>query len=1143
MPVTARNEHKAELRLERELARLAWRLRARSVLWGLLAFGAALGAGGAAMVLIHPLLADRMATAGLLALAWALLALAALGRLVLAPLFSRLPPARILAALEKDHPELRDRLSTALYLYRSEEVDHYGFSPDLVRATLAFAEARADLGELRAGFSWRPLRTPAAWCGLVVAAWAGLALAPQAWLRPALSQYRAAVLGEMPLPAPVRFTTSGDLYVRKGQPVEVGARLLSGERAPLLLELEGPDGRRQILSGQARDATTVFVVPPLSSDHVYRVFSGGHFSGAHQLTVLTAPRITRWHWTLTPPAYTRKPESRISTPARRVSAPGGSWGELAAETNWPIARVETAGGLLNLRLSPEDPRALLGSMEFASAAPVVVTLHDVFGQVASETLEVGLVADEPPEVVISFPPRAYPLPDKAGELRLEWSATDDYGVLSATLALRINSGGAAEERVALYGPGVAAGTVESTTMGVRGGYLWNLSPLRLLPGDEVHYWIEASDNRPAPDGPNLGRSAVHVLKLPSLLEQYAEKYQSEAAQVESMEDLLEQQRALQQRVGQIREKLEEKERNVLLGRERPESAWEEQKALEELKKDQEALARQMERLREELAQSLAGAEERERSLRTAEKEKKIRELLDQLLDDRTKAMLNQMQQAIDELARKMDAQRLEALELDMRQYEEELDRALAQLHNLYTERQVEEMAERAEELAEAQREITERTQDARDLGEEEASKEELARQEEFLAQELADLAEQLERLAEWNAEENPERAEMLEQAAQELRESGLSEDVEKAMQELRQERFSESLQSQQSAQGKLDRLAARMQEMQEAMGGQDLQMDIAKIGAVARRALYLSHRHEATVVGPLYDLSRLGSWSDAGQRTLRRDMDTHRAETLRLRALLEEAMRDVPFVEDRAVRLLAAVVRNLTQAIRAADDPRPAAAQPNANQSLRFLNETVRELLNSLDQMQQMQQPGGTGGDESGELQQRLEELAQRQRGLNQRRERLQAAPRQRPGWQEMMDRMAEEQRAIRQELEGMAEQLEQSKELLGDMGAVADEMQEVEELLREHNPDDPRIKEKQEHILEKLLEGGKSLQEEDYKKERESEVAREYVRPEILDRPGAGRDLQRSLLRRAESLEDENLLPRLRLPASNYFRNLAEEI
>ncbi|MBE7559363.1 DUF4175 family protein [bacterium] len=1142
MPVTASSRHKVELALERELLRLRRRLRLRALAWGFFSAVVVAGVGGAALALAHPLVASHLALSGTAALAFLALVGWGLARLALAPLWEPLPADRLLSAVEHRNPELYERLSTALYLYRSDEVDKYRFSPELVRATLSFAEARAELGELRQGFSWRPVLYPLAWCTMVVALWGGLYMLRDRWVLPAWTGYRSALVGHFPAEPPLRFTTSGDLYVRPGQATEIGARVLGDAPGKMLLELIGPDETRRLVEGEARGATTYFQIPPIAADHSYRVFAGGHFSREHRLTLLVPPRIVRWRWTITPPGYTGLAVERVVTPSRRISAPVGSWGELSAECNWPLARVATRGGLLNVSVDAGHPRELVGAMEFASAAAVVVRLEDVFGQIADETLEVSLVPDHPPEVALSFPPRLWHPPDKTTSARLEWAATDDYGVDSATLVFRINASEANEDRVGLYGPGVVAGTVEATTNGFIGGYLWDLAPLRLLPGDEVNYWVEASDRRPAPGGPNLGRSGVHTLRIPSLLEQYSDQFESQAAQLESMEDLLERQRALAERVKQIRRNLEEKQRNIMLGKERPESAWEEEKALEEALRDQEALERQMERLREAAQESLSvGEEERRRATRTEEKRKKINELLEQILDEKAKALRNRMREAIEEMARQMDARQLETLEIDMEEYEQQLDRLLDQLQNLYTERQVEQMLERAQELAEAQREISERTEDARDLGEEAQSKEELARQEEFLAQELEELAQQLERLAERNAESNPERSEMLQKAADELRQSGVTEDVEKAMEELRQEQFSQSLQSQRQAQGKMDQLASRMQQMQEAMGGPDMQMDIEKIGAVARRALYLSHRHEATVVAPLFDLSRTSRWSEAGQQRISRELDSYRAETARLVALLDEAMREVPFVDDRAGRALAGALRTFRQSVRAAEDEQPASALPAANQALRFLNETVRALLDSLSQMQSMQQMMQPGGQEA--TQQMLEQLAQRQRSLGQRLQRLQAAPRDKPGWQEMMDRMAEEQKAIREELEGLSEQLEKSKEQLGEAGEAAEDMKEAEELLRQHHPDDPRLKEKQEQILEKLLQGGKSLKRDEFEKERQSEVAKKYPRPEVLDRAGPGRDLQRTLLRRAEGLEDENLSPRLRAPASNYFRNLAEEL
>ena len=1145
MPVNASNRHKVDLRLEQELSRLRRALRLRGVLAGLAAWIALAGAAGATLYLVYPLTAGNLPLLGLLVLGFGILAVGSLVQLVLRPLFRRISFDRLLAEIETRSPELRDRLSTALYLYRSDEVDRYGFSPDLSRSTIAYAETRAGIGEVRRHFSWRPMVAPAAWAAMVLVLFAMFLLLPAPWLGSALTGYRTALLGRLPMSSPIRFATSGDMYVRRGQPVEVGARVFGWTGASLSLEVIGPDGPGPLLAGERRDATTVFTLPPMMVDQQYRVYAMGHASRAYHLTVLTPPKIVEWKWSLRPPEYMGQPTEALTTPANRVAARVGSWGDLVARSNWPLVSVAAEGNLLNVEVSRQDPRTVLGAMEFRAAGDVELVLRDIYGQVSTVTLEVSLVPDRPPEVALSFPPRMFHPPDKAGSVNVEWTATDDYGVSGVRMMQRTNGNEEREAEMVLYGPHVVPGTVEKTAAGVSGGFAWDLAPLSLLPGDEVSYWIEAADNRPPPDGPGVGRSAVHTLRVPSLLERYEEQFSREEARVESMQDLLEQQRELSERVRQIKDNVEKKERAQELGKAEPESAWEEQTALEEVKREEERLAREMEELRQDMARSTQQtAEERTLNMRTQEKEKQIRELLDQMLDERTKALLNQMQQAIDELAQKMDTQQMETLEMNLADYEQQLDRYLDQLADLYTERQVDELLQRAEELAEAQREISERTKDARDLGEEEQSKEELARQEEFLKEEAESLADELERLAEFNAEKNPEASEKMQEMAQEVREKGLSEDLQQAMEQLEQNEFAKSLQKQQSAQQKLDQLAGNMAEMQESIGGQDFKMDMEKVGAVARRGLFLSQRQEREVVVPLREAGQGADWSGEEQQRIGRDLDMHRVETLRLVGILEEEMADIPFVDDRALKLLTSSARNLSQAIAQSEEGMPMQVLPPAGQGLRFLNEAVLVLLESLENMQQMQQQQSMGpGGQQQDTQQQMESMAQRQRSLNQRRERMQGSPGERPGKSEMLRRMAEEQEAIRQELQGMSEQLEQSKELLGDMGEVAKEMKDVEEIMREGNPDDPRIREKQEHILDKLLEGGKSLREDDYRQERESEVAKEYPMPEILDLPKNRDDLQRGLLRRAEGLDDSSVPPRLRAPTSNYFRNLAEQL
>jgi Domain of unknown function (DUF4175) len=1146
MPVTARSDHKPELKLERELTRLRRRLRARSLLLGALWLLVIAGLGATTLLLAYPLVQNHLGARGLLLLTFMLALAAALVKYILFPLFRPMPNDALLSLIEQTSPELRGRLSTALYLYRDPEVEKYGFSPDLTRSTIAFAEVRADIGELREFFNWRPVVRPG-WLAVGAAMLLAMAILLSGVELPGvLTGYRFAMIGATDASAPMRFNTSGDLNIPPGQPIDITASLRGDPNADITLQLyrEGGDGHQ--VNGKSEDGATHFHLAPIKEDHYYRVSSHGMLSPRYRIKLLTPPAIVRWEWNIKPPTYTGLDESQQETPSHRVSAPAGSWGELKAESNWPLLRVETMeNSLLEMRIAISQTTHLEGALDFRNAGPVVVRLYDIYGQVADETLEVDLMADQPPEVGIAFPPRTWYPPDKGMRAPLEWSARDDYGITSATLVARINYNEDKMLLVPLMGGNVADGTITATTDGVRGIYDWDLARLHLLPGDEVVYWVEATDNRPPP-GPGKGRSPAHTLRIPSLLEQYQEQFSRDEAQVEGMEEVLNKQREVHEKVKQIKESIEEKERNRRLGKESGESTWEEEKALEEAGRDQESLERELEKIREDVARSAAEkADKLESSMRAREKEKKIQELMDELLDDETKRLLSEFQKAMEELSQNMDSKNLEELDYSLEEYEKKLDRTLQQLQQLFSEQQVEEMLDQMMNLSEAQREITERTQDARDLGQEKESAEELARQQEAVKEGIEEIAEQLERLAEFNEDKDPEAAEKMKEMADKIREEGLPEDLESAQEQLQKEKFNESMESQQNAQQKMDQLSKDMEQMQQQMGGSDMQMDIEKIGAAARRTLFLSHRHEKTVVKRLYDMSRRGGWGMEGRAEVGRTLDIFRAENIRLLALIEEAMKDVPFVDNAALQSLQASLRSFQSAVRSSEEGEPGNVLPPANQGLNYLNEAILSLSQSLEEMQQMQQqqqPGGGGGGLQEQID-KLRDMAQRQEKLNQRQERMQSSPREKPGWEQMMQRMAQEQRAIREELETLNQQMEQNKEVLGDMNEVAKEMKEVEDLLEKLNPDDPRIKEKQEHILEKLLEGGKSLKEEEFKKERESETAKEFRRPEVLDLDTEEGDLQRTLLRRAEGVGNESILPRLRIPTSNYFRNLAEQL
>jgi hypothetical protein len=99
------------------------------------------------------------------------------------------------------------------------------------------------------------------------------------------------------------------------------------------------------------------------------------------------------------------------------------------------------------------------------------------------------------------------------------------------------------------------------------------------------------------------------------------------------------------------------------------------------------------------------------------------------------------------------------------------------------------------------------------------------------------------------------------------------------------------------------------------------------------------------------------------------------------------------------------------------------------------------------------------------------------------------------------IERLAQEQQRIREQLEELRRGDEQRKELLGRLNQVQQDMREVEEALRD-GATDPSLEEKQTRILSRMLDATRSLNRRDYDPERESRPGEDVARQSPSELP-----------------------------------------
>jgi len=223
------------------------------------------------------------------------------------------------------------------------------------------------------------------------------------------------------------------------------------------------------------------------------------------------------------PAHTGRAPRTVSGTGGEIRAPRGTEVRLSARSDRP---VETADLEVEAAApppapqgeaqegSPPAPRSRTVALEVAGGRQLKGRLLvDEAGSYRFRFRRGKKVVAEGPPVAIAVEPDAFPevrITAPVAELevegrtpvRVDWSASDDYGL--GELALVLKPGGGKEERRALR--------AFSQARRESGSFELDPSSLHLAEGEKLLYWLEVTDND-AVSGPKRSASATQVLKI------------------------------------------------------------------------------------------------------------------------------------------------------------------------------------------------------------------------------------------------------------------------------------------------------------------------------------------------------------------------------------------------------------------------------------------------------------------------------------------------------------------------------------------------------------------------------------------------------------------------------------------------------
>ena len=717
-------------------------------------------------------------------------------------------------------------------------------------------------------------------------------------------------------------------------------------------------------------------------------------------------------------------------------------------------------------------------------------------EIVPPPLDVMVVPDSAPAVRFAFPAADTVLPLNLRQ-PLVIEVRDDHGVgLLELVAYRVTALG--ERR-----PPVVQRTEIGGSRAVLARPLMDLSSWGLLPGDTVRYFARALDNAPTPAS---AMTREYVLRMPGAAELRREAQRGLEAMTDRLQQLLDRADRAAEQTLDLERAAGEQQDVTGSSRVRPRfrstrpsdrGQFEDREEVRSALEEQMAMSAEAEQARAEL-EAIAQAV-REAGASDPQLQKDLAELMSLLEEAASAAMserLRQLSEGLESTGERESRQALDELSSQQERFREQLEKSLEQLRRAAAEQDLRATTEDARELAQREQALADALREGGDTDLRAAQQETLQEDARVLDQRTAQLEERLEAL-----EEND--AQRAVQGAQD--EMAQSQDaMDRAQQAMRERQNSEAAADQaEQAHAAMARAAEELEAAQQDMSTQrsrEIRDAIARAGeealGLARRQTAIRRRMQGS--GPNGMKEQIGVQSALVQSF--RNM----AGSLQERAgLLSPEVAEVWTRIREAFEALEQTLASME------GETRPTStAQRAAESAVKGLNRVALAALAS-------EQEGSEGSSSANQVMAQLERLAQQQAQINNQATQMTQMQLGQEAMAQQLQRLSEGQGDVAGELEELEQQPSAEGQVLGDLESLVEEARQLAARLRGGRLD-AETRARQERLFHRLLDAGRTLENEEFARERESTSPSTFERGAVLP---VGLDALRYALPSAEQL------------------------
>ncbi|PJJ83380.1 DUF4175 family protein [Mucilaginibacter auburnensis] len=422
----------------------------------------------------------------------------------------------------------------------------------------------------------------------------------------------------------------------------------------------------------------------------FRLVGNGFNSVPYEVKVNPRPALLHFDVVLTYPAYLKKQQETLSN-AGDITVPEGT------TVTWKFHTRNATGVAFSLGEKHEMLRPS-GNDLFSHSERILSNtiyklnpVNQVVNTTDSAAYRISAIADEAPAIDVMERPDSVSM--KA--FYFTGKIQDDHGFSGLTFHYKISPGGSKANEKSFVKPVKADLGINISDF----FYYWNLKELGIKPGDQVSYFFEVADNDGV-NGPKKVQSPERSINVP------------DAAQLEQQLNAgTEQVRKNIQAAAKMAEEIEresQKMNEMLLSKNS--LSFDEQKQLDALMQKRRELDDLVKQIQADNKKNMYNRREnQQQNGQLAEEQKQIEKLLDNVLDPKTRELLDKLQELAQNNQKQGTRDQLQKMQMDNRTLKREFNRLNELYKKMAFDQKVNQNINKLNQLAEKQEKLADET--------------------------------------------------------------------------------------------------------------------------------------------------------------------------------------------------------------------------------------------------------------------------------------------------------------------------------------------------------------------------------------------------------------------------------------------------